>query len=78
MKTRIQISLELYGLMKDYIRDHYDVDDSVRYYEILKGIEEKEMASLRRDLYSAYKEEGNDEARKAYLELTGIHPDLIW
>ncbi len=77
MQKRIQISLELYYLMKDYIEDHYDADDSVRYYKIRKGIEEKEMASLRRGLYSEYKSNGNEEARKAYLELTGIRPDFI-
>ena len=82
MEKRIQIPLALYSLMVDYIQDHYDPDDRQRFMKIRAGIEEKQQAEIRRNLYSAYKAESYPEAREmlriSYLDKAGVPSHGRW
>ena len=82
MEKRIQIPLALYSLMVEYVQDHYDPDDRQRFMKIRAGIEEKQQAEIRRNLYSAYKAEANLEVREmlriSYLDKTGIPSHGRW
>lgn len=82
MEKRIQIPLALYSLMVDYILDHYDPDDRQRFMQIRNGIEQKQQAEIRRNLYSAYKVEVNPETREilrsSYLDKAGVPSSWRW
>ena len=52
MEKRIQIPQALYSLMVEYIQDHYDPGDWQRFMQIQNGIEQKQQAEIRRNLYS--------------------------
>lgn len=82
MQKRIQIQYDLYGLMVEYILDHYDANDLDRYHRIVSGIDEKRKAMTRHNVYTVYKmakdQETKEIARKMYLEEAGIHPDFQW
>ena len=82
MKKRIQIPHTLYTLMVEYIQDHYDPDDRQRFMRICIGIEQKQQAEIRRNLYSAYKAETDPETRKmlrtSYLDKAGIASSWRW
>ena len=82
MEKRIQIPLALYTLMVEYIRDHYDPNDQQRFTKIRFGIEQKQQAEVRRNLYSAYKAEADPETREmlrtSYLDKAGIPSSWRW
>ncbi len=82
MQKRIQIQLELYEMMVAYILDHCDNEDISRYRKIISGIEAKQDAMIRHNIYTAYKSSDNNEtketARRIYLEKAGIRQDFIW
>ena len=82
MEKRIQIPQTLYSLMVDYILDHYDPDDGQRFMRIRNGIERKQQAEIRRNLYSAYKAEPDPETREmlrtSYLDKAGIPSTWRW
>ena len=82
MEKRIQIPQVLYSLMVEYIQDHYDPDDRQRFMRIRSGIEEKQQAEIRRNLYSAYKAEADPEIREmlriSYLDKAGIPSHGRW
>ena len=50
--------------------------------EIKKGLEQKYEAIIRRELYTKSKtaetEAEREEARKAYLDKVGVHPNFRW
>lgn len=82
MEKRIQIPQALYSLMVDYIYAHYDPDDQQRFMKIRAGIEAKQQAETRRNLYSAYKAESDPETREmlriSYLDKAGIPSHGRW
>ena len=82
MEKRIQIPQALYSLMVEYIQDHYDPDDRQRFMRIRNGIEQKQQAEIRRNLYSAYKAEIDPETREmlriSYLDKAGIPSHGRW
>ena len=82
MEKRIQIPQALYSLMVEYIYDHYDPDDQQRFMRIRNGIEQKQQAEIRRNLYSAYKTETDPETREmiraSYLDKVGIPSHGRW
>lgn len=82
MEKRIQIPQVLYSLMVDYILDHYDPDDQQRFMRIRNGIEQKQQAEIRRNLYSAYKTETDPATREmlrtSYLDKAGISSSWRW
>lgn len=82
MQKRIQIQLELYDLMVEYIREHCDYEDFNRYQRIMRGIEAKQEAMIRHNVYTIYKSSENNQtretARQIYLEKAGIRQDLTW
>ena len=82
MEKRIQIPQALYSLMVEYIQDHYDPDDRQRFMRIRNGIEQKQQAKIRRNLYSAYKTETDPETREmlrtSYLDKAGIPSHGRW
>ncbi len=82
MEKRIQIPQALYSLMVEYIQDHYDPDDQQRFMKIRAGIEAKQQAEIRRNLYSAYKAEPDPETREmlrvSYLDKAGIPSHGRW
>ena len=82
MEKRIQIPQALYSLMVEYIQDHYDPGDWQRFMQIQNGIEQKQQAEIRRNLYSAYKAETDPEAREmiriSYLDKAGIPSHGRW
>lgn len=82
MEKRIQIPQELYSLMIDYIQAHYDPRDRKRYMQICDGIERKQQAEIRRNLYSAYKSETDPETREmlrtSYLDKAGVPSHGRW
>ena len=82
MEKRIQIPQALYSLMVEYIQDHYDPDDRQRFMRIRNGIEQKQQAKIRRNLYSAYKAETDPETREmlrnSYLDKAGIPSHGRW
>lgn len=82
MEKRIQLPLSLYELMVAYIQDHYDAADHQRFYKILSGIQAKQDAEIRRNLYSSYKRETDPETREmlriSYLDKSGIHSHGRW
>ena len=82
MEKRIQIPRALYSLMVEYILDHYDPSDRQRFMKIRAGIEEKQQAEIRRNLYSAYKAEVDPETREmlrvSYLDKAGIPSHGRW
>lgn len=82
MEKRIQIPQSLYSLMVDYIQDHYDPDDLQRFMRIRNGIEQKQQAEIRRNLYSAYKSVTDPELREmlrtSYLDKAGIPSHGRW
>lgn len=78
MQKNIQISYDLFhdlllyfGFGKEELRD-----------KIYKEVQLKLDAMIRRDLYSRYKtaptEEEQEEARKKYLDMVGMHRDFRW
>jgi len=82
MEKRIQLPLSLYELMVSYIQDHYDPDDRQRFNNILSGVKAKQDAEIRRNLYSAYKNESDPETREmlrvSYLDKAGISSHGRW
>lgn len=82
MEKRIQIPAALYNLMVEYIQDHYDPKDSVRFNAISAGIKEKREAEIRRNVYSAYKQQTDPEMREmlrqSYLDKAGIPSHGRW
>ena len=82
MEKRTQIPQALYSLMVEYIQDHYDPDDRQRFMKIRSGIEEKQQAEIRHNLYSAYKAESDPETREmlriSYLDKVGIPSHGRW
>lgn len=56
------------------------IEDSLP--EIKKGLEQKYEAIIRRELYTKSKtaetEAEREEARKAYLDKVGVHPNFRW
>ncbi len=82
MNKRIQIPLSLYENMIGYIQDHFDKNDQTRFYEILKGIEAKREAEIRRNLYTAYKSEvepvTREMLRNSYLDKAGVPSHGRW
>ena len=82
MEKRIQIPLALYSLMVDYIQDHYDPDDQQRFMKISAGIEAKQQAEIRRNLYSAYKTQADPDLREmlriSYLDKAGVPSHGRW
>ena len=82
MEKRIQIPQALYSLMVEYIQDHYDPDDRQRFMRICNGVEEKQQAKIRRNLYSAYKAEADPETREmlriSYLDKASIPSHGRW
>ena len=82
LEKRIQIPQALYSLMVEYIYDHYDPDDQQRFMRIRNGIEQKQQAEIRRNLYSAYKTETDPETREmiraSYLDKVGIPSHGRW
>lgn len=77
MKT-VQIPESLFiALLKFHM---LDMEDCLP--EIKTGLEEKLEAMVRRDLYTKSKtaktETEREEARKAYLDKVGVHPDFRW
>lgn len=74
----VQIPESLFvELMKFHV---LGIEDSLP--EIKKGLEEKYEAILRRELYTKSKtaetEAEREEARKAYLDKVGVHPNFRW
>ena len=65
-----------------YILDHYDPDDRHRFMKIHNGIERKQQAEIRHNLYSAYKAEADLETREmlrtSYLDKAGIPSSWRW
>lgn len=82
MEKRIQIPLALYSLMVEYIQDHYDPDDRQRFMKISAGIEAKQQAEIRRNLYSAYKTQADPDLREmlriSYLDKAGVPSHGRW
>lgn len=82
MKKRIQLPLSLYDLMVSYIQDHYDPNDRQRFNDIMSGVKAKQDAEIRRNLYSAYKNESDPETREmlrvSYLDKAGIPSHSRW
>ena len=82
MEKRIQIPMKLYEMMVDYIQDHYDPADRQRFLAIRYGIEAKNAAEIRRNLYSAYKTETDPATREAlrlsYLDKAGVSSHGRW
>ena len=82
MEKRIQIPLVLYSLMVEYIQDHYDPDDQQRFMKISAGIEAKQQAEIRRNLYSAYKTQADPDLREmlriSYLDKAGVPSHGQW
>ncbi len=82
MEKRTQLPLVLYKLMVEYIQDHYDPEDKQRFRLIVDGIERKKHAEIRRNLYSAYKNESDPETREilrtAYLDEAGVPSHGRW
>ena len=82
MEKRIQIPQALYSLMVEYIQDHFDPDDRQRFMQIRIGIEQKQQAEIRRNLYSAYKTEADPDTREmlrtSYLDKAGIPSHGRW
>ena len=82
MEKRIQLPLSLYELMVAYIQDHYDPADQQRFATIQSGIKAKREAEIRRNLYSAYKNEPNPEVREmlrvSYLDKAGVPTHGRW
>ena len=80
MAKRIQIPVDLYELMIDYIRSHYDPDDSDRFNTIRFGIEAKRAAEIRHNLFTGYMSQEEPETRemlrKAYLSEAEIEEDV--
>ncbi len=76
MAKRIQIPVDLYELMIDYIQSHYDPEDRDRFNTIRLGIEAKRAAEIRRNLFTGYMTQEEPETkeilRKAYLVEAGI------
>ena len=68
--------------MVAYIKDHYDTNDSLRYREILAGIEEKQEARTRHNAYTIYKTSSDPDvqeaARTVYLDYAGIRGSFRW
>ena len=64
-----------------YVLLHSDLDDE-RYQRIIRCAEQKFEAMARHDLYTTYKsgssEEERKEARRAYLEKTGLQKAFMW
>ena len=79
MVKRIQIPLELYELMVSYIQSHYDPDDGERFNRIRLGIEARQNAEIRRNLFTGYMTQTEPETRemlrRAYLSEAGIEED---
>ncbi len=79
MTKRIQIPLELYELMVSYICDHFDPGDQARFSKIYCGIEAKQTAATRHNLFTVYvtqkEPETREVLRKAYLSEIGITED---
>lgn len=74
----IQIPESLFvELMKFHV---LGIEDSLP--EIKKGLEQKYEAIMRRELYTKSKtaetEAEREEARKAYLDKVGVHPNFRW
>ena len=74
----IQIPESLFvELMKFHV---LGLDDALP--EIKKGLEQKYEAIIRRELYTKSKtaetEAEREEARKAYLDKVGVHPNFRW
>lgn len=74
----IQIPESLFvELMKFHV---LGLEDSLP--EIKKGLEQKYKAIIRRELYTKSKtaetEAEREEARKAYLDKVGVHPNFRW
>lgn len=74
----IQIPESLFvELMKFHV---LGIEDSLP--EIKKGLEQKYEAIIRRELYTKSKtaetEAEREEARKAYLDKVGVHPNFRW
>lgn len=74
----IQIPESLFvELMKFHV---LGLEDSLP--EIEKGLEQKYEAIIRRELYTKSKtaetEAEREEARKAYLDKVGVHPNFRW
>ncbi len=74
----IQIPESLFvELMKFHV---LGLEDSLP--EIKKGLEQKYEAIIRRELYTKSKtaetEAEREEARKAYLDKVGVHPNFRW
>ena len=82
MQKRIQIRLDQYDLMVAYILDHYDSDDIERFRRIVHGINEKQEAMNRHNVYSIYKtvkdQETKEIARQMYLDKAGIPTEFRW
>ena len=68
-------------MMVEYIFDHYDPEDT-RFRKIKYGVEAKQEAMDRHNVYTAYKMNADLEikeiARQIYLDKAGIHPDFRW
>lgn len=82
MEKRIQIPLKLYGMMVDYINDHFVPSDQQRFMAIHYGIKAKHDAEIRRNLYSAYKGETDPVTREvlrlSYLDKAGVPSHGRW
>ena len=69
----------LYELMVSYIQSHYDPDDGERFNRIRLGIEAKQNAEIRRNLFTGYMTQTEPETRemlrRAYLSEAGIEED---
>ncbi len=82
MEKRIQIPLALYSLMVEYIQDHADPNDYERFMKIRAGIEAKQQAEIRRNLYTAYKTQTDPDLREvlriSYLDKAGVPSHGRW
>ena len=82
MEKRIQLPASLYELMVSYIQDHYDPSDHQRFATIQSGIQAKQDAEIRHNLYSAYKNESDPETREmlrlSYLDKAGVPSHGRW
>ncbi len=82
MVKRIQIPQVLYDLMVEYILDHYDPADHQRFMKVRAGIEQKQQAEIRRNLYCAYKTETDPETKEmlriSYLDKAGVPSHGRW
>ena len=73
MPRKIQIDIELFMQIWRY----FELDDENHIQDIKDGLNAKFDALYRHELYTKYKQ-GDEEARKRYLDEVLMHKDFRW